>query len=267
MPVGLAANIGPTSYMKLTHVNNAYLALIASIPEHGVNGSTLNYSIFQLILIWARKKWAPSDILMDTDWCVQSEPTQNPRRILLLITKIKFEGYKWLNDNLPTICMKYLPKNPCYQPKSENAIPYKSDVCQVNATLDNYADTLKKHIHVESTTGTTTQQFAHLPASHAPHLITISYSAAAQNDKFQTEMTKCKQQACTGKTIQTMDGWSCNNGNDSDGKENNRITPENLQKTFRRELVDNSFTVLHSSESIPHSIPGSGIHSQLLVTL
>jgi len=41
---------------------------------------------------------------------------------------------------------------------------------------------------------------------------------------------QCNQQACTDQTIQTMDGWSCNNGNDSDGKGNNRITPGNLQK-------------------------------------
>jgi len=27
-----------------------------------------------------------------------------------------------------------------------------------------------------------------------------------------------------------MDGWSCNKSNDSHGKENNRITPESLQK-------------------------------------
>jgi len=59
-----------------------------------------------------------------------------------------------------------------------------------------------------------------------------------------------------------MDGWSCNNGNDSDGEGNNRIMPG----TSRRELVDESSTVLCSSKSI-HGIPGLGILSQLLVTL
>jgi len=41
---------------------------------------------------------------------------------------------------------------------------------------------------------------------------------------------QCKQQACTDETIQTMNGWSCNKGNDSDGEGNNRITQGNLQK-------------------------------------
>jgi len=41
---------------------------------------------------------------------------------------------------------------------------------------------------------------------------------------------------------------------------------EKHQETSRRELVDKSSTVLCSSKSI-HGIPGSGILSQLLVTL
>jgi len=45
VPVSLAANIGPASYMQLIHDNNAYLMALTSIPVQGFNNRILNYTI------------------------------------------------------------------------------------------------------------------------------------------------------------------------------------------------------------------------------
>jgi len=76
----------------------------------------------------------------------------------------------------------------------------------------------------------------------------------------------------TGLTIQTaslhwqnnskqMDGWSCNKATTTTVKQ----AVEKHQEAYRRELVDESSTVLCATKSI-HGVPGSETLSQLLVT-
>ncbi len=125
---------------------------------------------------------------MDTDWCVQIEPTQNPGRILLLTMKSQLEaGHEWLDDNLTTIFTQFLPKNTKYQSDSEHLIPTHADIRPVNAMLDNYAEELRKKITLQTLTQTTQQQFAHPPATRTPPLTTLSYSAAEKKSIQHTE--------------------------------------------------------------------------------
>jgi len=183
VPVGLAANIGSASYMQLIRENNAYLTALTSIPVQGFNDRILNYTIPVRTDDNREEPRTIREILMATNWCVQIEPTQNPGRILILTTKRNLEtGRDWLDDNLTTISTHYLPENPRYQSESEHLIPYHTDIRPTNATLDNYADSLKKRINLQPATQTAPQQFAHPPATCTPPLTTISYCAAAQKN-------------------------------------------------------------------------------------
>jgi len=145
IPIGLAANIRSASYMQLIHDNNAYLMALTSIPVQGFNGRILNYTIPVHTDNNHKEQCTIWEILMATEWCIQIEPTQNPGSILLLTTKSFLEaGQEWLNDNLTTIFMQFLPKNPCYQLESKHIIPTCANIHLTNAMLDSYADALKK---------------------------------------------------------------------------------------------------------------------------
>jgi len=76
MPVGLAANIGPASYMQLIHDNNAYLMALTSIPVQGFNNCILNYTIPVRMDDNHDELCTIREILMAMDWCVQIKPTQ-----------------------------------------------------------------------------------------------------------------------------------------------------------------------------------------------
>jgi len=181
VPVGLAANIGQASYMQLIRDNNAYLTALTSIPVKGFNDRILNYTIPVHTDDNREEQRTIREILMATDWCIQIEPTQNPGRILLLTTKSLLEvGREWLDDNLSTIFTQFLPKNPHYQLDSDHIIPTHADIRPANATLDSYANALKKKINLQPTTMNTQPQFAHPPANRTPPLTTLSYSAVAQ---------------------------------------------------------------------------------------
>jgi len=168
----------------LPHTCNSskiYLASLASILVYGFNNSTLNYTILPMKIDQNKgEQWTIHNILMDTEWCVQYK-WQNPGHILMLTTKTNLEaGWEWLDDNLPTIFTKYLPKNQCYQPATDNLIPYQTDICLANATLDNYMDKLCKCIHVQPLPSTSTPQFDHPLASHTPE---ASFSPTAPPHK------------------------------------------------------------------------------------
>jgi len=116
--------------------------------------------------------------------------SNQPSHILLLTTKSDLDTrHEWLDDNLTTIFMQFLPKNPCYQLEPEHLIPTYADICPANAMLDNYANAIKKRINLQSTTQSTQQQFAHLPANQTLPLTTILYSAAAQKNTQPTDAT------------------------------------------------------------------------------
>jgi len=174
--------------MQLIRDNNAYLTALTLIPVHGFNDWVLNYTIPVSTNDNREELRTIREILMDTEWCVQIEPTQNPGRILLLTTKSQLEvGREWLDDNLTTIFTQFLPKNTRYQSEPEQLIPTHADIRPVNATLDNYAEALRKKINIQTLTQTTPQQFAHPPANQTPPLTTLSYSAAMKQNLHRTE--------------------------------------------------------------------------------
>jgi len=61
-------------------------------------------------------------------------------------------------------------------------VTYRTDIRPTNATLDNYADTIKKRINLQPPNQASAQQFAHLPATRTPPLTTLSYCAVAQKN-------------------------------------------------------------------------------------
>ncbi len=155
---------------------------------HGFNDPILNYTIPVSTNDNREELRTIREILVDTEWCVQIEPTQNPGRILLLMTKSQLEvGREWLDHNLTTIFTQFLPKNTRYQSESEHLIPTRADIHPVNTTLDNYADTLRKKINLQTIMQTMPQQFAHLPANRTPPLTTLLYSAAVKKNLQRTE--------------------------------------------------------------------------------
>jgi len=205
VPVGLAANIGSASYMQLIRENNAYLTALTSIPVQGFNDRILNYTIPVSMENNQEELRTIREILMATDWCVQIEPTQNPGRILLITTRSTLEaGREWIDDNLKTIFTQYLPKNPRYQSESDHTVPYRTDLRPTNATLDNYADTIKKRINLQPTPQASPQQFAHPPATRTPPLTTLSYCAAAQKNLGRNKETTPSQKNKKTKRTDTL---------------------------------------------------------------
>jgi len=168
----------------LPHTCNSskiYLASLASILVYGFNNSTLNYTILPMKIDQNKgEQWTIHNILMDTEWCVQYK-WQNPGHILMLTTKTNLEaGWEWLDDNLPTIFTKYLPKNQCYQPATDNLIPYQTDICLANATLDNYMDKLCKCMFNHSPAPPPHNLTTHLHPT--PLGIILSYSTTTQKN-------------------------------------------------------------------------------------
>jgi len=105
----------------------------------------------------------------------------------------------------------YLLKNCSYKPESGYLIPYCTNIHPTNATLENYTDKLRKHIHLQSTTGTPSQQFDHLPTSQITDLITISYSVAVKKNLHnQSKTTKSpkKKKARNSNAVSTVTGYS-----------------------------------------------------------
>jgi len=186
VPVGLAANIGTAPYMQLIRDNNAYLTSLTAIPLQGFNDRILNYTIPTRVANNKEEFRSIREIFMDTEWCVQIEPTQNPGRILLLTTKSQLEtGREWLDDNLPILFTQYLPKNEQFQVTQEPTIPTHVDIKPASAALDTYANALKQKLIRRPPTANA-NQFAHPPSSRTPPLTTISYSAAAKKNLSRT---------------------------------------------------------------------------------
>ncbi len=98
---------------------------------------------------------------MNTEWCVQIEPTQTPGRVLLVTTKAQLDiGQQWIDDNMPPIFQIYLPKNPEFVPDQETPIPQQADLCPPHATLDEFTDALRQKITIPHALSTKNAPFA-----------------------------------------------------------------------------------------------------------
>ncbi len=183
IPVGLAANIGVAPYTQLICDNNEYLTTLTSIPVIGISDSTLNYTIPVKTDQGTDEPRTIREIIMATEWCLQIEPTQTKGRFLMITTKGNLDaGREWLDDNLPPIFTKYLPKNPKYTPDEENPVPHRTDQKQPNTTLDNYADQIRKKITVQPRKDNQPPTYARPPLQRTGPQATISYSEAAKKN-------------------------------------------------------------------------------------
>jgi len=139
-----------------------------------------------------------------------AHPTKG--RFLMITTKGNLEaGRKWLDDNLPPIFTKYLPKNPKYIPDTEHPVPHRTDQRQPNATLDKYADQLWQKITVQPHQDNKPPSYARPPMQCTRPQATISYSEAAKktlNPQNTTSEQPKKKKACNLDAISTMTNHS-----------------------------------------------------------
>jgi len=238
VPVGLATNIGATSYMQLICDNNEYLTSLTAIPLQGFNDRILNYTIPVKMADNNDEHRSIREILMATEWCVQIEPTQNPGRILLLTTQSQLDtGHEWLDNNLPILFTQYLPRNPSFQAYDNPIIPTCADIKPTSTALDTYANALKQKLNLQPH-NSNPQQFAHPPASCTPPLTTISYSAAAQKNLSHSQNTDPpkKKKARNTDAVSTATAQSSDTAQTSATTVTNNNLTSDILNTLRAEV-------------------------------
>jgi len=168
--------------MTLIQQNNVYLTSVATIAVAGIPDKALNLEIpVQQSGNWKTQTlW---EILMETEWCTQIDPTQTPGRILLITTKSNLDqGRQWLDDNLPPLFTIYLPKNPTFVADPDTPIAHRIDMRAANKTLAEYVENICQTIKPVPTKTNAPTPYARPPPPKTPRLVDISFAQAVKNN-------------------------------------------------------------------------------------
>jgi len=129
--------------------NNKYLAALTTIPIKGIDDPTLDLTVIPPTAKNPNKTVSIRNIFLSNSWCIQVEPTQMPRQIMLVTTKGQLaNAHQWLDKNLNPLFMVYLTCNTEYVPNKENPIPTRMDKVQQTSAMQTYVQSLIRKYHV-----------------------------------------------------------------------------------------------------------------------
>jgi len=126
IPAGLANVIGTETMTSIICSNNQYLKSITTVPINGLPADALKIKI-TITDDTPEKDKVPitvHDYLLNTEWCHGLESTEHEGRYLLITTHSQIaEAREWLDENLESLFVDYLPNYGNFTPIEGHAFP------------------------------------------------------------------------------------------------------------------------------------------------
>jgi len=172
IPAGLANVIGTETMTSIIRSNNQYLKSITTVPINGLPADALKIEI-TVADDTPEKDRVPITVhnyLLNAEWCHGLEPTGREGRYLLITTYSQIAAAReWLDKNLESLFVDYLPNYGTFNPIEGHAFPTRGDKPRFSHQLGTYADQLKKlYTTNDSEESSPTQQWNRSPIHHPP---------------------------------------------------------------------------------------------------
>ncbi len=190
IPAGLANVIGTETMTSIICSNNQYLKSITTVPINGLPADALKIKI-TIADNTPEKDKVPitvHDYLLNAEWCHGLESTEHEGRYLLITTHSQIaEAQEWLDENLESLFVDYLPNYGNFNPIEGHAFPTQGDKPRfIHLPIGNVRWPTLETIHLWQLWG----KYSHETMEPLPH----SSSSHQMVIQFQWERIPCTNQ-------------------------------------------------------------------------